>query len=224
MRPATYNGTWVSVPVVLRHETELTSEEYISRRAWLCASLSSCPKHPKGGCGLRPWGSYSRRCPAGLRIRRWYCPQAHITFSLMPDFAATRVSTELGDIEAVAFEVERSRKDGDSFELAARSVRPDIQPQGAMRWVRRRCRWVSAALAVLVGLAPELFAGCEPSLQSVRDAMRVDCVLVRARQIAAAHLAHMPAPVGFAPLQVPHQRARKALQHKAGPDPPRATR
>jgi len=86
-----------------------------------------------------------RKKPAGLRVRRWYCPTAHETFSLLPDCAATRVSSTLAEIEAVVVAVERARRDsGYSLELVARARRPDIEPAGATRWVRRRLRWVRA--------------------------------------------------------------------------------
>jgi hypothetical protein len=208
-------------PVQLRLKSTLTCEEYISHSAWLSANLVSCPVHARGGCRFRSCGTYERRRPAGLRIRRWYCPKAHRTFSLVPDFAASRISSSLHDIEQVAIEVERAREQtGYSLVLAARALRPNIEPEGAVRWVRRRLRWVEAALAVLMGLAPQLLAGCEPTLASVRAALGCGCVLVRAREIAAAQLAHLAAPVGFAPLAKRMRRRGKRRAHKTGPDPP----
>jgi hypothetical protein len=205
-------------------QSELTSEEYVTRSGWRNANLLSCPRHPRGGCGFRSCGSYERKQPAGLRIRRWYCPTAHETFSLVPDFAASRVSSGLADIERVVVAVHRAREQrGDSLELAARELRRDIAPESAVRWVRRRLRWVDAALAVLIGLAPQLLAGCEPTLSSVRATLGCECVLVRAREIAAAHLAHLAAPVGFAPLAKRHRGRREPRAHETGPDPPPAT-
>lgn len=184
----------------------------------------SCPRHPRGGCGFRSCGVYERKVPKGLFIRRWYCPKAHETFSLLPDFAASRVSSTLVDIERVVVAVHHARENqGDSLELAARTLRPDIAPESAVRWVRRRLRWVDAALAVLIGLAPDVLAGCEPTMSSVRAALGCECVLVRAREIAAAQLAQMPAPVGFAPLVKRHRSRRVHRAHETGPDPPRAT-
>lgn len=207
----------------LRVQSELTSEEYVTRNGWRDANLLSCPRHRRGSCGFRSCGSYARKQPAGLRIRRWYCPTAHETFSLLPDFAASRVSSSLADIEQVAVVVQRAReKKGDSLELAARELRRDITPESAVRWVRRRLRWVDAALAVLIGLAPQLLAGCEPTLSSVRATLGCECVLVRAREIGAAQLAHLAAPVGFAPLAKRRRRRGGRRAHETGPDPPRA--
>jgi hypothetical protein len=205
-------------------ESKLTSEEYVTRSAWQEANLVSCPRHLRGGCGFRSCGSYVRKQPAGLRVRRWYCPTAHETFSLLPDFAASRVSSTLVEIERVVVAVQHAREhDGDSLELAARAMRPGIEPESAVRWVRRRLRWVEAALAVLIGLAPELLAGCEPTLSGVRTMLGCTCVLMRAREIAAVQLARMPAPVGFAPLVKRRRRRREARAHETGPDPPRTT-
>lgn len=212
--------TWAPPTVQLRLDTKLTSEEYITQRAWQNASLRQCPRHQKGGCGFRSCGSYGRRRPVGLRIRRWYCPKDRVTFSLIPDFAATRVAATLVEIEEAVLEATKLRDECWSFELAARALRPDIEPQGAIRWLRRRCSWVSAALAVLIGLAPELLAGCEPSLASVRLALGGDCVLVRVREIAADQLAHLPAPLGFAPLGRVPAEPPSTRQHNSGPDPP----
>jgi hypothetical protein len=206
--------------VQLRLQSKLTSEEYITREAWRDASLRTCPMHPRGGCGFRSCGSYLRKVPSGLRIARWYCPRAHCTFSLVPDFAATRIASTLVEIEDVVTRFDAERAAGQSVELAARSLRPDIEPQGSVRWVQRRRRWVSAAIAVLVGIAPELFAGCEPTVAAIRAALGCDCLLVRAREIVAAQLAHTPAPLGFAPLVKRRVRRKQACAHVVGPDPP----
>lgn len=206
----------------LRLKSELPSGEYISQSGWLSANLLSCPVHTRGGCRFRSCGSYLRKQPAGLRIRRWYCPKAQLTFSLVPDFAASRIASTLYEIEHVADAVQRALDNGDGLELAARALRPDIEPAGALRWMRRRLRWVDAALAVLMGLAPQLLAGCEPSLTSVRAALGGGCVLVRVREIAAPQLEYLPAPVGFAPLSKRPRRRVKHRAHKTGPDPPHA--
>jgi hypothetical protein len=207
--------------VQLRLESKLTSEEYVTRGAWRDANLASCPRHPRGGCGFRSCGTYGRKQPAGLRVRRWYCPTSHETFSLLPDFAASRVSSTLAEIEGVVAVVQHARAQGvEPAERVARELRPDIERDGALRWVRRRRRWVEAALAVLIGLAPEVLAGCEPTLSSVRTALGCECALVRMREMAAAQLAHLPAPVGLAPrVKRAHRRAARRA-HEMGPAPP----
>lgn len=183
----------------------------------------SCPLHPKGGCGFRSCGSYQRKQPLGLHIRRWYCPTAHCTFSLVPDFAATRIASSLQEVEDVVAHFDAHRSQGHCVELASRAIRPELEPAGAVRWVRRRRNWVSAAIAVLVGVAPDLLAGCELKVAALRAALGCDCVLVRAREIAAAQLEHMPAPLGFAPLNKTYNHRQHRRAHTMGPDPPLST-
>jgi len=207
--------------VQLRVASGLTSEEYVSKRAWQQSSLSRCPLHPKGGCGFRSVGSYQRKQPAGLRIRRWYCPRSHRSFALVPDFAATRVAASLAEIEAAVLEAEQGVDAGESLELVARRLRPDIEVAGAVRWLRRRRHWVAVVLAVVVGLAPELLAGRELSLSALRVALGAESVLERVRELVAPQLASVPAPVGFAPLPRRRLRRSAAVQQSSGPDPPR---
>ena len=78
------------MPVQLRFDTGLAGAEYVTRELWRRAILPRCPLHPRGGCGLARHGSYARKRPAGTRIARWYCPQGHRTFSLLPDHLAAR--------------------------------------------------------------------------------------------------------------------------------------
>ena len=77
-----------------------TSEDYVSAEAWREATLSRCPLHPQGGCSFRRHGTYERVHPPGARIARWYCPQGHRTFSLLPDCLAARLPDTLGELEA----------------------------------------------------------------------------------------------------------------------------
>jgi hypothetical protein len=210
--------------VQLRYETKLASEDYIRQEAWESASLESCPLHPKGRCGLRKLGYYDRAEPAGLRVARWYCPQGHRTFSLLPDFAAARVSSTLAEIEQVVERFEQRRRAEDTNnEGAAAIVRPDIDRASAVRYVNCRRRWAQAAFAIVIGLLPEIFAGCEPSLASLRSALGVGVpfVLVHLREIAAAHLHQLPAPLGFGPLPKAREINLRAHPHNSGPAPPR---
>ena len=94
-------------------------------------------------------GTYERKTPQGVRVARWYCPQSHTTFSLLPDCLAARLPGTLEVLEAVVVAAEGAR----SLEAAANEVRPDaIELPGAMRWVRRRVRLVHNALARVIGL------------------------------------------------------------------------
>src|SRR4030067_1131115 len=94
--PATV-GAVRARPVQTRHKTDLTSKEYVTRKAWREARLHFCPAHPQGGCGFHRNGTYPRVAPAGMRIARYYCPKAKITYSLLPDCLASRL---FGDLSA----------------------------------------------------------------------------------------------------------------------------
>jgi hypothetical protein len=176
--------------------------------------------HPEGGCGFRKLGYYSRKTPADLRVPRWYCPPSQRTFSLLPDFAAVRVSATLAEIEQVVerFELVR-REEFLNNEAAAACVGPTAERSAAIRWVNRRRRWVQGTLAIAIGLLPVL-AGCEPSLVSVRAVLGGPVVLVRLRGLLAAHLAQVPAPLGFKPLPKAREIELRRPPHCPGPDPP----
>src|SRR5271157_6006967 len=74
-------------------------DAYIRNREWNDVRLPACPMHPSGGCSFARHGSYERLSPSGLRIARWYCPEGHRTFSLIPDFVASRMPGLLDSIE-----------------------------------------------------------------------------------------------------------------------------
>ena len=61
--------------IQIRYNTDLTVEDYVSHQAWWNARPPGCPFHKQGGCQLRPHGSYARKVPAGVRVRRFRCPQ-----------------------------------------------------------------------------------------------------------------------------------------------------
>jgi hypothetical protein len=199
--------------VQLRLKTEFTSEEYVSRQAWRKASLERCPLHPAGSCGFARHGTYGRVKPAGTRIPRWYCPKGQQTFSLLPDCFASRLSGSLQDVEDVVNIVEEVG----AVETAAHIARgPDVQLPGAIRWTRRRVKYVRNTLTVILGLMPELFAGCQPTLDSFRQTLGVVGVLPALREIAARHLASLPAPVGLAAPKPSRGVSRRQHQHETG--------
>ena len=111
-RPArlTPAGPW---PVQLRYPTEHTGEQYVSAEAWSAARLPRCPNHPHGGCSFARHGTYRRKTPAGTLIARWYCPESHTTFSLLPDCLAARLPGTLDEMEAVvAYRTAARRRSG----------------------------------------------------------------------------------------------------------------
>jgi len=202
--------------VQLRFSTGVTGEEYVSQELWRNASLTRCPLHPKGGCGFARHGTYERLSPPGTRIARWYCPQGHRTFSLLPDCLAARLPGTLAEVEEVVGGVEQA----ESQEAACAHLRLDIELPGVLRWVRRRVQAIHGLLNTLKGLLPERFAGCGPRLGAFAERLGVDAVLPALRQIAAPYLALLPAPLGFGPLRSRDGEPDRAFQQGAGPDPP----
>jgi hypothetical protein len=205
--------------VQLRFECSLTGGEYVRQEAWRDASLPRCPLHPKGGCGFARHGTYERVSPPGTLIARWYCPAGQRTFSLLPDCLAARLSGTLSEVEVVVRAVEQAA----NLEGACQVLRLDIELPGALRWVRRRVQGVHASLHLLRGLLPELFATCSATtLMAFAEQIGADEVLCALRQIGAAFLQRLPAPLGFVPRRMPGGGLKSAGQHCVGADPPGA--
>lgn len=206
-----------SISVQLRYATGLTSEEYIKQQAWRTATLPRCPLHPEGGCGFARHGTYPRIEPPGAWVARCYCRKGQMTVSLLPDCLASRLSSSLQEVERVVVKVEQTA----SLEAASDEIRQyEVLLPGAVRWVGRRSRLVRAALVSIVGLLPALLAGCQPTILAFRARLGVEEVLPRLRELAAAHLAQLPPPLGFGPRPMPRNRGGRQLQQGTGPDPP----
>ena len=204
------------VLVQLRFATGLSSEEYVRQRGWLRATLDRCPIHPEGGCGFAKHGTYERKYPAGARIARWYCRLGQTTIGLIPDCLASQVSGSLDDIEDAA----RAAEQGPSVETVAEASRPDIELPGAVRWLRRRVRYVRAALTVARGLSLDSLAGSMPTLREVGAALGVRRgVLVRLRAELADRLQAIVPPLGFAPRSSMRPRARDGPNNRRGRRP-----
>lgn len=205
------------VLVQLRYHSGHTSSDYVTLQLWRSASLSRCPLHPKGRCGFARHGTYARAAPAGTRIARWYCPQGHCTFSLLPDHLAARFPGTLAQIEDVVAVVE----DSPSLEAAANTLRTDdVALATALRWIRRRMRLVRTTLTTVVSLLPDLCLGTAPTIHAFRHLFASASVLMVLREITALHLANLPRPLGFRP-PLSGSGGRKSLrQQHQGPDPP----
>lgn len=204
----------------LRLATKLSAEEYISQRFWERASLATCPLHPEGGCRLSRHTSYERVHPP-CRVARFRCPTARVTFSLLPDCLASRLPGTLLEVEQAVEQVEHRQVPLDELGAEMRPAEQDRdRVQGAVRYLRRRCRGVRAALTTIVGLLPERFAGHPPTLEGFRAALGVAQVLEHLREVAAAHLGGLPPPLGFGPRPSPRRKAVRRLQQEAGADPP----
>lgn len=141
--------------VQLRWQTDLTAEEYVSRRAWQEATAPEC-----AWCRLRPHGTYERVWPPGAQVRRFLCRRRGPTVSLLPDCLAAQVKGSLEQIE----EAVRAAAAG-SREQAVEQLRPpgECGLAGGLRWLRRRVQWVRALLVVVKGLCPEPLAGVGPT-------------------------------------------------------------
>lgn len=179
--------------------------------------MERCPLHPQG-CDLARHTPYSRVEPSGMRVARFYCRTGHTTFSLLPDCLASRLSSTLAKVEHVVIAAEASS----SLEQAAAELRPEIETQGGVRWVRRRLGPVRVALLAIATLLPEqvgvvgipTLAGVAARLGSERPA------LVVLRERASARLGSLPPPLGFGPRTAPRRSRQNVFQHEAGADPP----
>jgi hypothetical protein len=209
------------MPVQLRFETGLTGAEYVTREAWREARLSRCPLHARGGCGFSRHSAYERKTPAGTLIARWYCPQGHCTFSLLPDHLAARFPGTLSEIEHVVATVEQAS----SVEAAAEALRrDDITLPSAVRWVRRRLAPVRALLTIVVGLLPQRLLGCMPRITHLRTRLACRQVLMNLRILAQPHLQALMGPLGFRSPSVAGGERKGGFQQRMGPDPPARVR
>jgi hypothetical protein len=176
--------------------TRSTAEAYIAKREWRDARLPNCPLHPSGGCSFARHGTYERVTPQGLRIARWYCPEGHQTFSMVPDFVAAKLPgllVEIDDSVAAAASFK-------SIEAAADAARGfDVSLPSAVRWLRRRIRAVREALDAVKCVVQKLPAG----ILATNLLRLIDCdqghVLLRLRSSLSPHiLSLIPPPLGFA--------------------------
>lgn len=205
------------MPVQLRFKTGLTGEQYVTREFWRLARLERCPLHPAGGCGFARHGTYQRKTPRGTHVARWYCPQGHQTFSLLPDHLAARFPGELTQIEQVAAAAERAS----SLEACADALRPDaVSLPSALRWMRRRLTCVLSLLSLVVPMVPQLLQGCPPTICGLRERLGVDCALEQLREVLSEHLGALAAPVGFGHRPFNGGEPQGGLQQHKGPDPP----
>ena len=121
MARATDTRRAVAGEVQIRSETDLTDEEYVTRKAWRDATAPACPFCPSGGCQLVSHETYPRQTPPGTRERRFRCRASGRTVSLLPDCLAARLRGSLAQVEQVVREAEQAP----SREAAANALRPD---------------------------------------------------------------------------------------------------
>ena len=190
-------------------------DAYIRNREWNDVRLSVCPMHPTGGCSFARHGSYERLSPSGLRIARWYCPEGHRTFSLIPDFVASRMPGLLDSIEESIVTACSAK----SREAAADVLRgPDVTLPSAVRWLRRRIGSVRASLDAVRREVPDAFIGpLENDFSGISfDAGSV--LLGLRRSLSPQILSAIPAPLGFERTSPCRGCRAGDHQHRVGTD------
>lgn len=170
----------------------MTFDEYREQQAWKDVQLSQCPFHPEGKCGFAEHGTYPRKFPEYCLIARWYCPTEHRTVSMLPDFFPSRFPGTLDEVEQAVNIADASA----SREQAAEALRSEITLPSALRWLRRRIKYVQEILNILAGL---LCTQCPPDLPSFRKKYDLKFVLSHLRSIAGDHLQTLPPIIGFGP-------------------------
>jgi len=150
-----------------------------------------------------------------MRVARWYCPDAQMTFSLLPDCLSARLQGSLDDAEQAVVASESM-----GVEPAAQALRIDeVELPGALRWLRRRRSGVRAAVLALITAMPGRL-GAVPEVRAIRTLLGTDRALVALREIGGGHLHALPHPLGFCPPRRPVRQSGTSFQHETGPDPP----
>jgi hypothetical protein len=124
-----------------------------------------------------------------------------MTVSLLPDFLAAGYSETL-DVQKKAIEASERCS---AVTEAAKQLRPDIELQGACRWLRRRVRRHDL-LVLLLSTA----LGAQQRLVDPRNIRTVPLRLLR----------QLPTPTGLAHRPIEHWVAARSFQQPMGPDPP----
>jgi hypothetical protein len=160
-----------------------------------------------------------RKVPSVAWVARWYCPQAHVTIGLLPDFDASRLPGTLDALEETVARVEAV----EPIEKVAEEVRPAEAPDAvtlpsAVRWVRLRLELVRAVLIAVLGMFPDRFAPGPPTIRHFRDRLGTEPALVALRGIGEAKLHALPMPLGLVPP--PAMRRVGPFQQSPGSDPP----
>jgi len=141
-------------------------------------------------------GTYERKTPVLMPVARFDCRGCRTTFSRLPDFAAARRPGALQEIEDGMAVLAGSRGPW----AAARRLFPERdEMSNAIRGLRCAFAAVSAFLAIVVTMRPDLFRGCPADLRAMRAALGTETLLVDLRREMAEHLAFLPPPVGFKP-------------------------
>lgn len=152
-----------------------------------------------------------------MRVARWYCRDAQMTFSLLPDCLSARLVGSLDEVEQAVVAAEST-----GVEAAAQVLRvEEVELPGALRWLRRRRRGVEASLLALITVSPGRL-GTVAEVRAIRSVLGTERALVALRSIGADHLHALPHPLGFCPPRPRRVKGEPPIQHETGPDPPRS--
>lgn len=210
------------ISVQLRFDTKLTLVEYVNQRAWLSATLPSCPVHGLD-CQPQGHGYYWRKYPEPLAIARFYCEAARTTFSLLPDFLSSRYRGTLAEFEEVCVAAQDSDCLAVSNAVRAIDVAVNITERSAEGWVARRVVLFEILVLALAGVLAEQLRGVRTASQlreRLQCAADTGAALVALRAIVVANLAALPPPLGFGPWPKSVKRQRNSRPHTMGPAPP----
>lgn len=204
----------------IRWNVSLTGEAYVTTRAWTGATLDRCPLHPGGDCSLARHGTYVRYTPWGdAHIARWYCPEGHTTFSLLPDCFASRLRGTLNELEDNVAAIEEAGSVAPVAEVVFRRV-PVVDVASARRRLRRHMVLVHLCLTAVVSLLPAAFPGSSPRIGSMRSQCGAGYLLMTLRGTASRHLASLPHPLGFRVPDCSVTDRFRGFQHSTSRDPP----
>lgn len=179
----------------LASRTSSSAEEYIAHQEWRLEELVRCPLHAPGKCSFARHGTYRRATPTGMRVARWYCPQGHQTFSLLPDFMAARLPGLLVSVDAALVASQTSP----SIEAAADELRADdVTLPSALRWLRRRICRVREAIADARCIRGAQFDSDDLNIHALRTRVETkDAATWLRRHLPYSVLALVSIPIGF---------------------------
>lgn len=174
-----------------------TDEQYRTRNEWNTIRPPPCKWCQPGRCQLAFHGTYLRKRPKGIRIRRFRCRKTGRTISMLPIFMAARMMGTLQEAEEATVRLEavqaKKRKRPNW-----RALRKRASVAATSQWSRRRARGVWEFLKKLPGLHPQECEGLTATVTAYRAAWGTQRVLRRCRKIAERELYDLPAPVaGF---------------------------
>ena len=208
------------------YQCECTSEEYVTQRLWLEASVPECDYCKPEGLDCTPvlHGYYDRVYPRGARVRRYRCLRTGRTISMLPSCLVSYWRGDVQTMERIALEREEKSSFGKIARWVAERFYPPEQPiEGPLRWVKRRACAGSSFVKAMVNLYPEEFEGVEPTVTAMRGHLGSDQVLVKLRQIAGDDLVRLSPPLGLRPrtanvIAGPEGQFHKARGYRGPPE------